>query len=373
MRNFTIIVLSLFLLTARPAHAQTNACREGDANHDGAISLADYAVWRTIYKAAGGSPTAAVSPTGDNTITVYTSAELTAAVGNAKPGDTIVLADGRYTGTKKVGNYTGSFSPTVAGTADKPITLRGSRNAVIDGDGTSGHYGLYLVGANYWRLEGFTITEAAKGLVLDNSRNIVIKNILVTQIGQEAVHFRVHSSDNTIQDSEINNTGKENENFGEGVYIGSANSNWGTYTGGQPDKSDRNQVLNNKISNTSAESMDIKEGTTGGLIKGNEMDGTGMSGSFADSWIDVKGNNYKIEGNTGNNALLDGFQIHVAISGWGNDNIFDNNIANVNAPGYGLTVQAGSTGNVWKCNNVVTGAASGVAVENGSKPFPCTP
>lgn len=365
MWRLVILISVILLLTAQSAGALTNSCREGDTNHDGNISLVDYAVWRQAYNAG--------SATVGNQVNVSSSEQLASAIAAAKPGDVITLADGRYIGTKVVGKYTGSFSPTVAGTADKPIVLKGSRNAVIDGEGTGGHYGLYLVGAHHWHIQGFTVTNAAKGIVLDGSNHVVMDNIFVTQIGQEAVHFRAHSSDGTIMNSEISHTGTKNANFGEGVYIGSANSNWGTYTGGQPDKSDRNQVLNNKISNTGAESMDIKEGTTGGLIKGNEMDGTGMSGSFADSWIDVKGNNYTIANNTGNNALLDGFQIHVAISGWGNNNLFENNIANVNAPGYGLTVQAGSTGNVWKCNNVVTGAASGVAVENGSKPFPCTP
>jgi len=44
--------------------------------------------------------------------------------------------------------------------------------------------------------------------------------------------------------------------------------------------------------------MDIKEGTTGGPISGNTF-GAGMSGSWADSWIDLKGNGWVIQNNHG--------------------------------------------------------------------------
>jgi len=312
-------------------------------------------------------------PGGGRQVNVSTTEQLTSAIAGAQPGDIINLADGKYEGKKLVGKYTGSFAAVVSGTADKPIVLKGSRNAVIESGGPGGRYGLYFVGANYWRVEGMTITNATKGVVLDGSNHNVFNSIKITQTGQEGIHFRTNSSDNTIMNSEISYTGVKNATYGEGIYFGSANSNWGTYNGGQPDKSDRNQALNNNISFTGAESMDIKEGTTGGIIKGNTINGEGMSGSWADSWLDVKGNNYTITDNVGNNALLDGFQVHVALKGWGSNNYFANNTANVNASGWGLSLQGGAIGNVWKCNNKVVGALSGNAVINGKTPYACTP
>jgi hypothetical protein len=82
-----------------------------------------------------------------------------------------------------------------------------------------------------------------------------------------------------------------------------------------PDHSDRNQILNNKIGpNVAAEEIDIKEGSCCGIIRGNTFDGTGMSGeNYADSWIDVKGDKYTIEDNTGNHSLLDGIQVRIYI------------------------------------------------------------
>ncbi len=156
--------------------------------------------------------------------------------------------------------------------------------------------------------------------------------------------------------------------FGEGVYLGTAQSNWGSISGGNLDTSDNNRVLNNHFGpNVTAEHIDIKEGTTGGTITGNYFDGAGISGdNFADSWVDVKGNNYLLNNNTGQNvsglsALVDGFQTHVILSGWGKNNVFSGNTANVNASGYGFNIQTSGTGNVVYTNNTVSGAGKGIS------------
>ena len=292
-------------------------------------------------------------------INVSSAAELTAALLSAQPGDVIQLADGVYVG---------HFVAAVSGTAAAPITLQGSRLAVLDGNNVSSGYVFHLNGVNYWHLVGFTVTNGQKGIMTDNANYNLIDDVRVYNIGYEAVHFRTFSSHNTIQNSEISDTGVTNTSYGEGVYLGSANSNWATYTGGLPDTSDYNQVLNNHIGpNVSAEAIDIKEGTTGGIISGNYFDAAGLSGAnSADSWVDVKGNDYLISGNTGVIALLDGFQTHIQVSGWGDRNVFRGNNADVQASGYGFKIQTtGSqgtaSGNVVYDDNVVTNAASGVA------------
>jgi len=306
------------------------------------------------------------------TVQVANSDQLTAAIADARPGDTIQLADGTYSGKLAVGKYSGSFAIVKSGTASAPIKLTGSRNAIIDGGGPSGRYGLYIANASYWNISGITITNASKGVVLDGSSHVVLDAVRVYAVGDEAVHFRAFSSDNLIKNSIIEKTGVKQPQYGEGVYIGSAKSNWGTHSNGNPDKSDRNQVINNTISNTSAENIDVKEGSSGGLISGNRFDGVGMAGeNYADSWIDAKGNGYTISDNTavvsGPAVFQDGFQVHQALAGWGNDNVFRNNKMDLNnAPGYGFYLQKGVTGNILKCDNIVTGAKSGFAVLNTS-------
>lgn len=294
---------------------------------------------------------------------VSTSDQLKAAIVDARPGDVITLADGRYTGAMRVGSYTGSFTATTPGTADAPITLVGGRGAVIDGDGTGGHYGLYLVGASHWRLRGFTITSASKGLVLDASNNVRIEGLGVSEVGQEAIHLRASSSDNLVQDCDIVGTGRKSPQYGEGVYIGSANSNWATYSNGLPDKSDRNKVVGNRFADFTAEAIDIKEGTSDGVITDNVFDGSSISGqNSADSWVDVKGNGYVLTGNRGVNTLLDGFQVHSVYAGWGYNNTFKNNTADVNAAGYGFNIvsNARGFGNAVYCSNTALRAGAGL-------------
>jgi Right handed beta helix region len=273
---------------------------------------------------------------------VSTAAQLKTALSKAKAGTLIQLANG---------TYKGNFVASASGSAKLPIALCGSASAVIQ---SSGGYGVHLQG-NYWVLAGFTVTGAEKGIVLDGASNNVLTGLTVTKIEQEGIHFRAASSHNVLKGSHVSYTGQKSPGFGEGVYIGSAESNWS----GGPDKSDDNQVLDNSIDHTGAENIDIKEGTTGGLIQGNHFDGTGMSGAnYADSWIDVKGNGYTIEDNVGVDSLTDGFQVHVAVKGWGENNVFHKNSAQVKKPYYGVNVAAGATGDVVGCDNTVSGGGT---------------
>ncbi|CAG2178965.1 unnamed protein product, partial [Oppiella nova] len=220
--------------------------------------------------------------------------ELLAALKDVSPGDTIELADGKYHNT---------FVTDVDGKDGKPITLTGSKKAVISGS----NYGFHHQ-ADYWVLQGFTVANSKKGIVLDGASNNILEDLEVHDIQQEGIHFRKNSADNILRKSYIHTTGLGSPGYGEGVYIGSAVSNWES---NKPDKSDRNQILNNRIGpNVAAEEIDIKEGSCCGIIKNNVFDGTGMSGeNYADSWIDVKGEGYTIEDNEGNHSLLDGIQV----------------------------------------------------------------
>jgi hypothetical protein len=284
-------------------------------------------------------------------IDVTNAAELEAALANVQPGDLIQLADGVYDGI---------FVAERSGTAEARIALCGSRNAVIDGGDFGNGYAFHLTG-DYWTIHGITVSNALKGVMLDDASFTLLDQIVVHTIGHEAVHFRTHSTDNVIQDSDIHDTGLKRDKFGEGVYIGSAVSNWERYTDGEPDRSDRNQVLRNRIWNTTSEHIDIKEGTEGGLIEGNSFDGSTLSG--ADSWVDVKGNGYLIRGNVGVNSPADGFQTHVINDmEWGRDNVFEENVAEVNGDGFGFYIHdAETSNNTVRCSNQVDGAASGFA------------
>ena len=88
----------------------------------------------------------------------------------------------------------------------------------------------------------------------------------------------------------------------------------------------------------------------------------------ADSWVDVKGNGYLMRNNVGTHTTQDDFQTHVIDDmGSGRDNVFTDNTAEVNGPGYGFYIhEPEDSNNTVACDNLDTGAASGVSNQ------PCT-
>lgn len=304
---------------------------------------------------AGLTATAAADPgTGAPRVDVDTPEELAQALAEAQPGTTITMAPGEYRG---------SFVAQTSGESGNPITLTGPRDAVIVNDGPSGSapscpvptdgwdsgYGLWLYDSAHWNLSGFTVADSKKGIVLDASPNVTIDSVDVHDIEEEGVHFRRTSSDGTIADSVITDTGLVKPEYGEGVYIGSAHSNWGCHgnTDGA-DRSDRVQVLDNEIGpGVAAEHIDIKEGTADGIVRGNTFDGTGLAGqNHADSWIDLKGNGYLIEDNTG---------------GFTEPGVFANGYE-TNHPGTSPSFGNGC-GNVWKDNASDLGGVGQYAIK----------
>ena len=282
-------------------------------------------------------------------VLVSTASELTAALAAARPGTVITLAAGVYSGT---------FTATGSGTPKKPIYLCGPRSAVLDAGSVYGGYALHLDGASYWRVKGFTIQNAQKGVMLDGVTRVGLQGLLVQQIGDEAVHLRTGSTLNVVRGLTIRQTGLRKPKLGEGVYIGTAQSNWCEVNHCQPDHSDGNFVVGNVFTATSAESVDLKEGTSGGVLSGNRFDGAGITG--ADSWVDVKGNGWLIVGNRGTDAPVDGYQVHEILDGWGYRNLFGANLSTVNASGYAIKVTKQHSGNVVRCDNQATAAGQGL-------------
>ncbi|GAA4251406.1 cellulose binding domain-containing protein [Dactylosporangium darangshiense] len=328
------------------------------------------------------SPTPSTPPvTSGPTIDVSTSAQLQSALAAVRPGQTIRVA---------AGTYHGSFVATTAGTASQPITLTGPAGAVLVNDGPSGEapscpaptagwdsgYGLWLYNAPYWNLTGFTVAESKKGIVADNSQHLTVDGVYIHDVEEEGLHFRRSSADGIVRNSRIERTGLVQPGYGEGVYIGSAGSNWGCHgnTGGV-DRSDRVQVIGNRLGpNIAAEAIDVKEGTTGGLISGNTFNGQGVSGeNSADSWVDVKGMDYRIENNTGTfsspGTFANGYETHNPSTTPSFDNgcgnVWRNNRSDLGGVGqYAVNVTSQSKcsarPNVVYASNTVTNATKGL-------------
>jgi len=251
-------------------------------------------------------------------VEVSNSAELTNALQNAEPGDYIKLANGIYQD---------EFIANRSGELDSPIVIHGSRGAILEAALNTRGYGFYL-NANHWVLSGFTIRNAAKGVMADEANNNIISGLHIYNIGDEGIHLRRNSSNNIVQYNWIQDTGLRQPDFGEGVYIGSAISNWEALTNGQPDKSDNNHVISNLIGpGITAEGIDIKEGTTGGLVRNNTF--ISESNNVGDSWIDTKGNNYLVSDNAGVRPTEDTYNnpypVFQITPEWGQNNTIENN------------------------------------------------
>ncbi|MFG1807382.1 right-handed parallel beta-helix repeat-containing protein [Streptomyces sp. NPDC049040] len=252
---------------------------------------------------ATSTPTA---PGGGQVVDVADSKGLKAALAAAAPGQTIQLADG---------TYTGNFKITAAGTAAAPITLTGSAKAVLTTSSGGGNV-IQLTGSPYWTIKGLTLTGAQKGIMIDASDHVAVDSVEVHHMTMEGIHFRTSSSYGVVRNSYIHDTGTSRNGMGEGIYVGSANT--------LGDTSDHVLITGNTIGpDVGGENIDIKEGTTGGVISGNTFDGSGLTGAnYDDSWVDIKGNGYTVSGNRGTRTTDDGFQTHSQYPGWGCGTVF---------------------------------------------------
>ncbi len=311
----------------------------------------------TAPPASPGEPSPAVPPPPPSgpsvagcpaaTVLVAGAPALQSALRHARAGDVIAL---------EPGIYSGNFLVTASGTADRPIHVCGSADAVLDGGTVQDGEVLRLDGAQHWRLVGFGVRNGRKGILAEGTVGSVFSGLAVSGVGDQAVILRRASTDNLVTGLTIRGTGLRRPASGEGIYVGTPAARWCEVTACAPDASDRNAIVGNDIAGTTAESVDVREGTSDGILRGNRFDGTGMSA--ADSWVDIKGNGWLIEENAGVNSPGDGFETHEAVEGWGGRNTFRDNVADVNGPGRGYSIRT-RQGNVFECSNEASRAAAG--------------
>ncbi|TCS42385.1 PKD domain-containing protein [Reinekea marinisedimentorum] len=255
------------------------------------------------------------------TFYVSSADELTDALASVEAGDTILLAGGTYQASTTTGaiatgnggtvNRSWYYRAEADGTADAPITLKSQYDydpAVLSGAGWSeSGYTLYVTG-DYWVIEDIAVTEGAKGIMLANSDYSEINNVEIYNMGQEGLHILDGSSYNTIDGINIHDVGKNDDGYGEGIYIGSDNSVWWEGDGVNTGESGlyyHRDVHDNLITNSiigpeiTAEPFDIKEGAYNNIVEYSTIYGSGISGNnFADSHIDIKGYDTIIRYNT---------------------------------------------------------------------------
>jgi len=265
---------------------------------------------------------------------------LSRAASDARPGDLIQL--GRSVdGGRIPGRWSTEGRSVGQGTADQPVTLCATPGVSIDGGNwQSGAPVLHLSGLSHWTVTGVTVERGLKGVMMDACAHVQLDRISVHTIGQEAVHFRSNTHHCSLRRSSVSNTGLAAAQFGEAVYIGTALSNMAAAD--QWDRSDFNTVELNALGpGVTADLIDIKEGSCCGRVLNNTFDGRGQSATAGvSSWVNVKGNDYWLQGNSGVNTPADGFVTFVVAPGWGQNATFVANTVDLSRDTEGNEVDA---------------------------------
>jgi hypothetical protein len=266
-------------------------------------------------------------------------AQLRSAVASAKPGTVIRLASGIYKGGIKV---------TASGTAAKPIWICGPSSAVLDNSNVRSGVGVTIKGARHVNVSGFTIQSFRKGVVLDGASRSSASDLVVRNIGEEAIKLRYGTTDSMIVKNTVQNTGRVVAMYGEGIYIGTSPKKWCAVYGCKMDRSDRNSIVANRISGTTADPIETKPGTTGGVIRHNSVDGNSLVS--VETLMSIKGNDYVVTDNVAVNgkSTVGVYAGFTETKGFGVGNVFARNRVSVPS---GATALFVGPNNVVDCSN----------------------
>ena len=288
----------------------------------------------------------------DPTVTVSSAEDLRLAIDRAEPGTSIWM---------EPGVYGRGYYMTKKGTAKNPIWICGSEEAVVDASRNGQQHGFYLSSTEHVRLAGFTVRGSLKGVMVNASKNIAVSDLMVENIGDEAIHLRDSTTDSVVAGNTIRGTGLVNPYYGEGIYVGSSNRSWCEVSDCEPDQSNGNLIEDNTISNTTAEGIELKEGTSAGWVRDNHVDGARMQPT-TNGLIHVRGDDWEISDNTGANAQSHAINSLTTFAGGGQGfaNQFFGNSISGSVPGFGIVITAADSYSVVSCRNSVPGATRGL-------------
>lgn len=180
------------------------------------------------------------------------------ALGLLAPGGTVQFTEGVYE-PLTISNISGAAGAPIRLTASGRVEFR-------DTDYRSGA-GILVENAAHIEITGMNVRQALWGIYVDNSQNIKISKNDVSDIGQEGIRVKGGSSQIRIEENSISLTGRRSDNGpanGEGIYIG-------TGSPGGVDLVTDVLILNNEISQTTDEAIDIKSPSTDIVISGNSI------------------------------------------------------------------------------------------------------
>ena len=334
------------------------------------ISLTDKLLGKIIY----------VSPQGNDDQTGDTEGKalktIQKAVDLAQPGETVYLLPGVYRQdviTKR------------DGLADKSITIKGTKEAIVKGGGKAR---IVEINHDYISLEDFTIdglhgdAGSVNGYrdkliyvigrtVRKGVTGLKIISMNIKNAGGECVRLRYFAQKNEIAYNTIGPCGAFDFKFndggknGEGVYIGTAPEQLGD--GKNPtkdrDESNNNLIHHNTINTQGNECVDIKEAAWGNVVEYNKCSGQKDPESGG---MDSRGNKNvfrynQISGSVGAGIRLGGDEEKDGI----NNEVYGNIIINNSAGG--IKIQRIPQGKI--CDNKMEGNSGGDSVGSYGEEF----
>ena len=206
---------------------------------------------------------------------VGTDQTLTQALLNASPGDVFVLGGGDYDPVDVSG---------VNGTSAQPIIIRAVTDANPPVFSTHRYHdgpfnaGIELANSNFVEIHDVHVRHSLWGILVDNSSDIVLDDVDVENIGQEAVRVRAEGNNAIserieIRNSRIGDTGNRPDDqhgsyidFGEGIYLGDGNS---VSSGGEVVRDVT--IERNEIFGTTSEAIDVKATVRDVTIRDNTI------------------------------------------------------------------------------------------------------
>lgn len=356
MSRFVVYSLTcLFFFLASPVHAAT-----------------------TYYVSTGGSDSNPGTSAALSFVTIQKGFDV------AQPGDTIQLEPGTY------------LQDAISkrdGTQASPITIMGTPQAIVKGAGGAR---IFEINHDHIIFKNFTIdghhtssdtaTSYRDKLIYIQGKQIrsgvtglKVLNMTLRNAGGECLRLRYFATDNEVANSTIQNCGVIDFRFsgggknGEGVYIGTSNTQWGDGKNptNEPDVSTGNWIHHNTFDTQGNECVDIKEGATGNIIEHNTCSGQKdpESGGF-----DSRGNGNTFRFNISRNNTGAGIRFGGANATYGINNDAYGNTITGNAAG-GIKFMASPQRII--CGNTMSGNTGGNSVGSFASSFnpanPCAP
>lgn len=178
------------------------------------------------------------------------------AISVLKGSDHLFVKAGTYKELPNISNLTGTAnSPTI-------IQAYPGDTVILQSSGTySGR--VYIISCHYLVFDGFEVTNVNEGIyVQGQSTYVTIQNCKVHNVGQEAIQIFEQSHHINVLNNTLYDLGKQNANWGEGVYVGMGSGAPGDFT---------HDVLvqGNVIHDNGSEACDIKANTYNVTIDGN--------------------------------------------------------------------------------------------------------